>query len=69
MGVLAILYSRFGFYGWLIIGVVILMIPLQILIGKVNGTLTQEGITHKDKRIKVCTEMIEGIRFIKLYGW
>ena len=24
---------------------------------------------NKDLRIKTCTQIIEGIKFIKLYGW
>ena len=23
----------------------------------------------KDQRVKICTEIIEGVKFIKLYGW
>lgn len=34
-----------------------------------NSSIIQKVNVYKDRRVKVCTEIIEGIKFIKLYGW
>lgn len=69
IGVIVILVIRLGWPG--IIGplVALIMIPIQFYVGKINSDLLKEVNVYKDKRVKVCTEIIEGIRFIKLYGW
>ena len=36
---------------------------------KMASNILKSVNIYKDKRVKVCTEIIEGIRFIKLYGW
>ena len=61
--------TRFGWPGILIIVVVLVFLPIQFLVGKYNGTIIQKVNVYKDKRVKVCNEIIEGIKFIKLYGW
>ena len=53
----------------IILSVLVLFLPLQILVGKLNSTIVQKVNVYKDKRINTCTEIIEGIKFIKLYGW
>lgn len=45
------------------------IVPLQILIGKLNSTIIKKASVHKDERVKICTEIIEGIKFIKFYSW
>ena len=68
-GIIAILITRFGWPGILIAAVIIFFLPLQILVGKMNGNIMQKVNVYKDRRVKVCSEVIEGIKFIKLYGW
>ena len=68
-GIIAILLSRFGPAGLIIVGVIFLIIPLQTLVGKLNSATIQNANIYKDSRVKVCTEIIQGIKFIKLYGW
>ena len=68
-GIIAILMGRFGWPGMIILSVLVLFLPLQILVGKLNSTIVQKVNVYKDKRINTCTEIIEGIKFIKLYGW
>ena len=69
VGVIAILITRLGWPGVICPLVIIVLIPVQILIGKMNGSILQDINVHKDERVKLCTEIIEGIKFIKLYGW
>lgn len=54
-GIIAILITRFGWPGILIAAVIMIILPFQILIGKVNGTIMQKVNVFKDKRVKVCT--------------
>ena len=68
-GVLAILINRFGWPGILILVFILILMPIQACIGKINGVFIQKVNLNKDLRVKTCTEIIEGIKFIKLYGW
>ncbi len=54
-GIIAILVTRFGWPGILILGVILLFLPFQILVGKMNSNIIQKGNIYKDKRVKVCT--------------
>ena len=69
IGIIIILYFRFGWPGFIIFAIIIAFLPIQILVGKLNGTLLESVNVDKDLRIKVCAEVIEGIKFIKIYGW
>lgn len=69
IGVIVALVFRLGSPGLIIFVVILLFLPLQNFIGKRNGAIIQGINVYKDRRVKLCTEMIEGIKFIKLYGW
>ncbi len=69
IGVLVLLVLRLGPTGLVAIGVIVVLLPIQALISINNSKLIQQVNVPKDKRVKVCTEIIEGIKYIKLYGW
>ena len=69
IGDIIILVIRLGWPGIICPLVVILLIPFQILLGKFCSRMLKGVNVYKDDRIKLCTEIIEGIKFIKLYGW
>ena len=69
VGVIIILITRLGWIGVICPLVIAVFIPIQVFIGKMNGSILQDINVYKDERVKLCTEMIEGIKFIKLYGW
>lgn len=69
IGAITIITFRFGWPGLLIAAVIISIVPLQIVISRYNGKILKKINTNKDQRIKICTEIMEGIKFIKLYGW
>jgi hypothetical protein len=69
VGSVTLLVTRLGWPGVLGILVVILTIPLTNCISKNNGVLIEEINVYKDRRIQTTSEVIEGIKFIKLYGW
>lgn len=64
-----ILVNRLGWLGLLCMAIPILILPLQGMFGKKNGDILRELNHFKDKRVKMTTEAIEGIRFVKLYAW
>ena len=69
IGNIVILVLRLGWPGIICPLVVVLLIPFQILLGKFASSMLKGVNVYKDERIKLCTEIIEGVKFIKLYGW
>lgn len=47
----------------------LLFLPLQGWVGKINGSFLVEINVNKDKRVKLASELVEGIKHIKIYGW
>jgi hypothetical protein len=69
IGATTLLVTRLGWTGVIAIVLVILTVPLSNCVSKMNGGLIHEINAFKDKRIQTTSEVIEGIKFIKLYGW
>jgi ABC-type multidrug transport system fused ATPase/permease subunit len=69
IGGTTLLVIRLGWPGILGVLLVILTLPLSNCVSKYNGTLIQKINVYKDKRIQTTSEVIEGIKFVKLYGW
>ena len=55
IGVITILVIRFGWPGIISPLVTLVLIPLQLLVGKINGALLVKVNVYKDQRIKICT--------------
>ncbi|GAX75363.1 hypothetical protein CEUSTIGMA_g2807.t1 [Chlamydomonas eustigma] len=49
--------------------VTVIMIPASTLIGRVINTSRKEMLKHTDARVKLSTEVVTGIKAIKLYAW
>ena len=49
--------------------VMIMMIPINGVIAAINRNLQRKQMELKDKRIKTITEILNGIKVIKLYAW
>ena len=69
IGSAIILILRLGWPGILCPIIVLLFLPLQLWISKTNGDGMKRINVDKDRRVKLTSEIIEGIKFIKLYGW
>ena len=54
-GVIAILVTNYGWPGILPLCVIIVFIPIQILVGKINSKYFEQVNVYKDQRVKVCT--------------
>lgn len=64
-----ILIAQIGWAGLEGIGFMLLMLPFSWVVSKKNGRTNEEINRFKDERVKLITELIEGIRYLKLYGW
>ncbi|EFN56982.1 hypothetical protein CHLNCDRAFT_143584 [Chlorella variabilis] len=51
------------------LGVCVALIPLSALVGRQLGAIRRRLVAHTDSRVKLCTEIITGIKAIKLYAW
>ncbi|GFS16304.1 multidrug resistance-associated protein 4 [Elysia marginata] len=66
---LTYLWIRLGPQVLAALTVVLLLMPTQLLMGKLFSRLRRKTAVHTDKRVKVMNEIISGIRIIKLYCW
>eukprot|EP00055_Hartaetosiga_balthica_P014403 m.78854 g.78854 ORF g.78854 m.78854 type:complete len:1517 (-) comp8586_c0_seq3:145-4695(-) len=51
------------------VAVMILMVPLNGYIASKSKNYQKRQMKHKDKRIKLINEILNGIRVLKLYAW
>ena len=58
-----------GLVGLVGVLVFILVVPITHFISKANKVLIEKLASLKDQRIQITTEVIEGIKYVKLYGW
>ena len=49
--------------------VTVVMIPSSTLVGRYLQAARKEMLKHTDARVKLSTEIITGIKAIKLYAW
>lgn len=69
VGIAIVLVNRLGWIGLVCLAVPIIMLPVQSCIGRANGKILVGLNVYKDSRVKTTGEVIEGIRFVKLYAW
>lgn len=69
IGTTVLLITRLGWPGILGIVFVVLCVPITNCVSRRNGGVIEEINRFKDRRIQTTGEVIEGIKFIKLYGW
>jgi len=51
------------------VGVMILLVPFNASVSSIIRKLQTRQMKNKDKRIKMMSEIISGIKSIKLYAW
>ncbi|KAK3523187.1 hypothetical protein QTP86_021720 [Hemibagrus guttatus] len=49
--------------------VMLLMVPINGLLATKSRTFQMENMKYKDKRMKMMTEILNGIKILKLYAW
>ncbi|XP_072025399.1 ATP-binding cassette sub-family C member 9-like [Amphiura filiformis] len=67
--VMSLLYYYVGISAILGLVSVFLLLPLQAIIVKKSSKHQKEALGHADDRLKKCSEMLNGIKLLKLYGW
>eukprot|EP00058_Branchiostoma_floridae_P021694 XP_002607184.1 hypothetical protein BRAFLDRAFT_118638 [Branchiostoma floridae] len=51
------------------LGVMILLIPVNAILGNIIKKLQVKQMKHKDTRMKLMNEVLNGIKVLKLYAW
>lgn len=66
------LYSLHGLLGnsmWAGVGIMVVMIPLNAVIAKIQKRLQKTQMKNKDERSRLISEILSNIKSLKLYGW
>ena len=66
---LYLLYSQIGISFLVGVGFVLILIPINKFISDFIGKVQTRMMLYKDKRVKLMTEFLQGIRIIKFYSW
>lgn len=69
IGVSVILFLRLKWIGVLSVFILAFIIFIQLIIGRLNSENLKKINIEKDKRIKLYSEIIDGIKFIKINGF
>ena len=63
------IYQELGVATFAGVGVMVLMLPVNGLIAKLTERLQSKQMKLKDERVKNMSEILNGIKVIKLYAW
>ena len=64
-----VLYERHGIYGMIPLAILIALVPVQWFSSQLSAKYLLEKNQYNDQRVRLCKEIIEGIRTIKMYVW
>ncbi|KAG2736015.1 hypothetical protein G9P44_000105 [Scheffersomyces stipitis] len=66
------LYSLHGLIGnsmWAGVAIMVVMIPLNAVIARIQKSLQKTQMKNKDERSRLINEILNNIKSLKLYGW
>ncbi|CAA7257506.1 unnamed protein product [Cyclocybe aegerita] len=66
---IGLLIGNLGYSALVGLGVIIVTLPIQTVLILIMMRQTKKGVKIKDKRVRLTTEVLQGIRLIKVYGW
>lgn len=66
---LALLIKTLGYSALVGLGVFIIGFPIQVACAIVMFQQRSKGVVLTDKRVRTVTEVLQGIRLIKFFGW
>ena len=69
LAVIVLLYRQIQWATFVGIGMSLLLLPVSALMGARTGRLRQQVVGWTDKRVTVMSQIIAGIRIIKMYTW
>ncbi|KAJ4474310.1 multidrug resistance-associated ABC transporter [Lentinula aciculospora] len=65
----ALLIATLGYSALVGLGVLIFSLPIQTVLVLIMMKQRQKGVKITDSRIRLTTEVLQGIRLLKLYAW
>ena len=66
---IGIVYYYIGPSGFVGFGIIFLHLLIVIGVSRITVRYRKQVVRYSDSRIKMITNLIEGIKIIKLYGW
>lgn len=66
---LILVMIQLGYSALVALGVLVLAFPLQVVLVKIMFSQRKKAVKITDLRIRLTTEVLQGIRLIKLYAW
>ncbi|KAF8066646.1 multidrug resistance-associated ABC transporter [Lyophyllum atratum] len=66
---IGLLLGNLGYSALVGLGVLLLGFPIQMILVKVMFAQRQKGVKITDTRVRLTTEVLQGIRLIKFYAW
>ncbi|KAI5122830.1 hypothetical protein M0805_003125 [Coniferiporia weirii] len=66
---IALLINNLGYSALVGLGVLLLGFPFQFLLVRRMFTARKSGVQITDRRVRLTTEVLQGIRLIKFYAW
>eukprot|EP00667_Euglena_gracilis_P000579 EG_transcript_579 len=64
-----LLYINIGWAGPASLLVVLVVMPVQFVVGKMSAAAQKKVLVHNDARLKLLNELLQGIRIVKFYAW
>jgi ABC-type multidrug transport system fused ATPase/permease subunit len=69
IGACGLLFYYLGFTAFLSVGLLLLMVPLTRKVAKSFSSLDEELMKHRDQRVTLMSQILNGIRIVKFYAW
>lgn len=66
---IALLIVNLGYSALVGLGVLILGFPIQFILVRMMFAQRKKGVKITDQRVRLTTEVLQGIRLIKFYAW
>ena len=66
---LYLIYQELGAVTFAGIGIMLALIPVNLYTSKISESLDTEYLGHKDERLKLMTEILNGIKVLKMFAW
>ncbi|KAJ8457503.1 hypothetical protein ONZ45_g18288 [Pleurotus djamor] len=66
---IGLLLGNLGYSALVGLGVLIIGIPVQAALVSIMFKQRKKGVKFTDKRLRLTTEVLQGIRLLKAYGW
>jgi len=69
LAIIFLLWTLTGVSGLAGLGVLLIVVPLQFLLGHIAARIRAKNITATDVRVQIIHEILLAIKLVKLYAW